>query len=113
MGEQGVQTGNEPIDEAVEERIGAEPVIKDVEMGTGDIPAHDIGKGDSHFEDFPGDDFEKVGEYTPEETSQSPSIPAPEIPAEETPAGSEPRRKRIKTMARRTDLPWVWKLIAL
>jgi len=97
----------------VEERIGTETVLKDVEMGTGDIPIHDVGEGDSHFEDYPGDDFEKVGEYTPKETSQSPSTPAPENPAEETSASPEPRRKRFKTLAGRTDLSWVRKLIAL
>jgi len=82
-------------------------------MGTGDIPVDDVGEGDSHFGDYPGDDFEKVGEYTLKETSQSPSIPAPENPTEETPASSKPRRKRFKTLAGRTDLPWVRKLIAL
>ena len=87
-----------------------------------------MGVGDSHFEDYPGDDFEKVGEFTPEktpqspathapenpaeETPQSPSTPTPENPVEETPASSEPRRKRFKTLAGRTDLPWVQKLIS-
>ena len=107
MGDQAVRTGEEPIRETVEERIGAEPVLTDVEMGTGVVPVHDMGVGDSHFEDYPGDDFEKVGEFTSEETSQSSSAPAPEILAEETPASSEPRRKRFKTLARRMDLPWV------
>ena len=51
--------------------------------------------------------------YTPEKTSQSPSTLAPENPTEETPASSEPRRKRFKTLAGRTDLLWVRKLIAL
>jgi len=67
--------------------------------------------GDSHFEDYPGDDFEKVREFTPEETPQSPTEPFPEIPSEETLSSAEPRRKRIKTLAGRTDLPWVRKLI--
>ena len=105
--------GDEPDLEAEEFRIAKEPVPADVEMGTGDIPVHGIGEGDSHFKDYPGDDFEKVGEYTPEETSQSPSTPTPEKPAEETPASSESRKKRIKTLAGRTDLPWVRKLIVL
>jgi len=87
--------------------------FQEVEMGTGDIHVHDVGEGDSHFEDYPGDDFEKVGEYTPDETSQSPSTSAPENSTEETPANSEPTRKRFKTLAERTDLPWVRKLIAL
>ena len=76
-------------------------------MGTRDAPVHDMGDGDSHFEDYPGDDFEKVGEFTPEKTPQSPSAPTPEIPAEETPACTEPRRKRFKTLVGRTDLPLV------
>ena len=96
----------------MEARTGAEPVLKGVEMGTGDIPVHDVGAGDSQFEDYPGDDFEKVREYTPEETSQSPSTPTPGNPAEETLSSTEPRRKRFKTPARRTDLLWVRKLIA-
>ena len=82
-------------------------------MGTGDIPVHDVREGDLHFEDCLGDDFDKVGEYIPEELSQSPSTPAPEHPAEETPSSVEPRRKRSKTLARRTDLPWVRKLTAI
>jgi len=113
MGEQVFRTRDEPILEAVEERTGDEPVLKDVEMGTGDVHVHDMGEGDSHFKDYPGDDFEKVGEFTPEETSQSPTTPALENLAEEPPASSEPRRKRFKTLAGRTDLPWVRKLIAL
>jgi len=76
-------------------------------MGTGDVPVNDMGEGDSHFEDYPGDDFEKVGEFTLEESSQSPTTPAPEYPAEETPTSSETRRKRFKTLAGRTELPWV------
>jgi len=87
-------------------RTGKEPVLEDVVMETGNEPVHDMGMGDSHFEDYPGDDFEKVGEYTPEETSQSPSTPAPEKPVEETPVSSEPRKKRIKTLAGRIDQPW-------
>ena len=68
MGEQAVRTGDEPVRETVEERSEAEPVLEDVEMGTGDMPIHDMGAGNSHFEDYPGDDFEMVGEFTPEET---------------------------------------------
>ena len=80
LGEQAVRTGDEPVPEVEELRIGKELVPADVEMGTRDIPVHGIGEGDSYFENYPGDDFEKVGEYTPEETSQSPSTPAPEKP---------------------------------
>ena len=71
-----------------------------------------MGIDDSHFEDYPGDDFEKVGEFTPEDTPQSPSAPAPENPIEETPASTELRRKRFKTLAGWMDLPWVRKFIA-
>jgi len=112
MGDQATGIRDEPVLATVEERTAAEPVLEDVEMGTGDVPDHDTGVGDSHFEDYPGHDFEKVGEFTPEETPQSPSAPAPKIPAEETPTSTEPRRKRFKTLAVRTDLPWVQKLIA-
>ena len=107
-----VRTGDEPVCEDEELRTGEEPAAADVELGTGDIHVRDVGEGDSHFEDYPGDDFEKVGEFTSEETSQSPSTPTPENPVEETPASSEPRRKRFKTLAGQTDLPWVQKLIA-
>jgi len=127
LGHQAVEVGGEPAHETVEERTGDKPVLMDVkearagvvpvleveELRTGNEPVHDMGLGDSHLEDYPGDNFEKVGEYTPEETSQSPSTLAPEKPVEETPASSEPRKKRIKTLARWTDLPWVRKLTVL
>jgi len=89
----------------VEEKTRAEPIPEDVAVGTGDIPVREVGKGDLHMEDYRGDDFEKVGEYSPEEPLQSPSTPAPEHPAEETPSSAEPRRKRFKTLAGRTELP--------
>ena len=110
--DQAVGTGHDPVHESVKERTGVEPVLEDVEMGTGDMPVHDMGVGDSHFEDYPGDNFEKVGEFTPAETPQSPSAPAPKNPVEETPSSVEPRRRRFKTLAGRTNLPWVQKLIA-
>jgi len=94
--DQVVRIGGEPVHKAMEEKIGTEPVPDDVEMGTGDIPVHNVGEGDLHFEDYLGDDFEKVGEYTPEKPSQSPSTPTPEHPAEETPLCAEPRRKGSK-----------------
>jgi len=50
------------------------------------MPVRKVGDGDLHSEDYRGDDFEKVGEYSPEEPSQAPSTPAPEHPAEETPS---------------------------
>jgi len=107
------RTGAELVHLDVEEiRTAEEPVPADVEMGTGDMPVSEMEVGDSHFEDYPGDDFEKVGEFTPEETPQTPTEPVPVIPSEETPSSAEPRRKRIKTPPGRTDLPWVRKLIA-
>jgi len=47
----------------VEERTGAEPVQ------SGGIPVHEAEAGDLCFEDYPRDDFEKVGEITPKEIS--------------------------------------------
>ena len=82
-------------------------------MGTGNDPVHDMGMSDSHFEGFPGDDFEKVGEFMPVETPQTSTGPTPEISSEQTPSSAEPQRKRIKTLTGRTDLPWVRELIAL
>jgi len=90
---------------SLEKDAGAE------DEGTGAMPVHEMEVGDSHFEDYLGDDFKKVGEFTPEETPQTLADPTPEIPSEETPSSVELRRKRIKTLAGRTDLPWVWKLI--
>ena len=103
MGNQVVRIGDEPVHKAVAERTEDEPVhepvLADVEMGIGDKLVHDMRVGDSHFEDYPGDDFEKVGEFTPKDTSQSPSVPTLENPVEETPASTKPRRKRFKTLA--------------
>ena len=56
----------------MEERTGAEPVLEEVEMATGDVPVHDTGVGASHFEDYSGNEFEKVGEFTPEEAPHHP-----------------------------------------
>jgi len=102
--EQGVRTRDELVHEVGELRTGKKPV-------PADVPVHEIEVGDSHYEDFQADDFEKVGEFVPEETPQTPADPAPEISSEQTPSSAEPRRKRIKTLAGRTDLPWVRKLI--
>jgi len=75
------------------------------------MPVQEIGEGDLHFDDYPEDDFQKVGEFTPEEISQTPPAPIPEHPIE-TPFSAEPRKKRIKTLTGRMDLPWVRKLAA-
>jgi len=53
-----------------------------------------------------------VVDFTPEESSQTPPAPVPKHLAE-TPSGDELRKKRIKTLAGRTDPPWVRKLQAL
>ena len=60
------------------------------ELGTGDSPVHWMKAGDSGFEDYPGDTFEKVGEITPEETPQTPSEPVLAVLSEETPSSTEP-----------------------
>ena len=113
LGEQAIRTGDERVHEAEELRTGKEPVPADVEMGTGDMPVCEMEVSDSCYEDFSGDDFEKVGEFIPEETPQTPTDPAPEISLEQTASSTEPRRKRIKTPTGRTNLPWVRKLAAL
>jgi len=100
--DQAVRTGAAPVREVMEEKTGAEPVLEEAMEETGAVPIRETGEGDLHFEDYPGDDIEKVGEFTPEETSQTP--PAPEQPTE-TPSSAEPRKKRIKTLVGRTDLP--------
>jgi len=105
--EEAVRAGDEPVRDAVEEKTGAEPVSVGVSLGAGDLPVGEVGEDDLFFEDYPGDDFEKVGEYTQEETSQTPLHPAPEHLTEPAPSSTEPRKKRIKTLAGRTDLFWV------
>ena len=107
-----VRIEDTPIREGLEERTGVEPVPKKAVEETGAMPVRETGEGDLHFEDYPGDDFEKVGEFTHEETSQTPPAPIQEQPAG-TPSSTEPGKKRIKTLAGRTDLPWVRKLAVL
>jgi len=120
------RTGAEPVLEMVEDRSGEEPDLMEVEgtvgigepvleeavEGTGAMPVRETGAGDLHFDDYLGDDFEKLREFTPEETSQTLPAPVQDQPAG-TPSSTEPRKKRIKTLAGRTDLPWVQKLAAL
>ena len=88
----------------MEERIGGELVLEEAVEDAGPMPFRETGEGDLHFDDYPGDDFEKVGEFTPEETSQTPPAPVQKQPVG-TPSSTEPRKKRIKTLAGRTDLP--------
>jgi len=91
--------------EIEDEPLGEEKF--DEEKGIRDTPIRRVGEGDSIHEDYSGDLFEKVGEINLEETSQTPSEPVLSIPSDETPTTTEPRKKRIKTLAGRTDLPWV------
>jgi len=62
--DQAVQTGDAPVREVMEERTGVEPVPEEVEEEIGAMPVRETGEGDLHFEDYPGDDFEKVGSTT-------------------------------------------------
>ena len=84
----------------------------ELDLGTGDVHVHGVGGGDPILEDYPRDSFEKVGEVNLEEDPQTPTEPVLLIPSEETLTNAEPRRKRVKTLAGRTDLPWVQKLLA-
>jgi len=84
----------------------------DLELGTGDMPVHRVEGGDSIVEDYPGDLFEKVGEINLEEEPQAPVEPVLSVPSDETLTSVELRKKRVKTLAGRTDLPWVRKLLA-
>jgi len=83
----------------------------DVEMRTGDMPIPRVKAGDSIFEDYLEDAFEKVREINLEETLQIPFEPVLTVPSDETPTIGEPRRKRIKTLVGHTDLPWVRKML--
>ena len=107
-----------------DDRSGEAPDLMEVDMTvrTGGSPVREegaearpdlgSGEGDLRMEDFPGDDFEKVGDFHPEEPSQTPPVPGSEQAAL-SPSRTEPRKKRFKTLAGRTDLPWVRKLQAL
>ena len=44
--DQAVRTGDAPVREVMEERLGAEPVPEDVAEETGDIPIREAGEGD-------------------------------------------------------------------
>jgi len=60
-----VRTGDAPVREIMEESTGAELVLKEAVEETGAMPVRETGEGDLHFENYLGDDFEKVGEFTP------------------------------------------------
>jgi len=84
----------------------------ELDLGTGDVLIHEIEGGGSVFEDYPGDSFEEVREINLEEDPQTPAEPVPSVSSVETLTSDEPRKKRVKTLARRIDLPWVRKLMA-
>jgi len=84
----------------------------EMDLETGDVPVHEVGGGDSIFEDYPGDLFEKAGEINLKEDPQTPAEPVPSVSSVETLTSDEPRKKRVKTLAGRTYLPWVRKLLA-
>ena len=65
------------VDPAV--RTGGGPVH---EEGAGAGPDLGSGEGDLRIEDFPGDEFKRVGDFTPEEPSQTPPVPGPEQAAQ-------------------------------
>jgi len=95
------------VDPAV--RTGGSSVCMEEAEDAGAGPDLGSGEGDLRMEDFPDDVFKKVGDLQPEEPSQTPPVPGPEQSAQ-TPSGTEPRKKRVKTLVGRTDLPWVRKL---
>ena len=84
----------------------------ELDLGTRDAHVHGVAGGDPILEDYSGDSFEKVGEINLEEYPQTPTEPVLSIPSKETLTSAEPGRKRVKTLAEHTDLPWVWKLLA-
>jgi len=51
-----------------------------LDLGTGDVPVHEIGGDGPVFEDYLGDSFEKVGEINLKEDPQTPSEPVPPSP---------------------------------
>lgn len=69
---------------------GAEPVPVEAEKETGVVA--DLGT--------------EEGDLASKESFQTTPVPSPKHPAE-SPLGEEPRKKRIKMPAGRTDLPWV------
>jgi len=100
----------------VEDDTSEEGATVDLNLGTGAEPVHDIGGSGSEslpvFEDYPGDSFEKVGKIDLDEGPQTPTKPIPSVPTDKILTREGTRRKRIKTLAGHTDLPWVRKLLA-
>ena len=106
------RTGEAPVQEVEGTGSRQELVPEEVVQGTEGASESGSGPGDLRFDDFPIDEFEKVRELSPEESVPAPPVPCPKQPAE-SPSDAEPRKKRFKTLAGRTDLPWVRKLQAL
>ena len=102
--DEAVRPGKVPVREVTEAETGSKPVPEEAKKEAGAVPDLGSGEGDLPFGDFPGDDFDKVGDFTTEESTQTPPAPGTKQPAE-TPSGEEPRKKRVKTLAGRTDLP--------
>jgi len=88
----------------------------DLNLGTGADHVHEFGGSGSEslpvFDDYPGDSFEKVGEIDLDEAPQTPTEPVPSISSDETLTRKGPWKRRVKTLAGHTDLPWLRKLLA-
>jgi len=110
---QAVGTGEPVLDV---DRSGEEPDLMKVDpaVRTGDVPVQEFMEKGTGPEPVPEEASERTG-GTPvleEAVGESGSAPVPKHPAE-TPSSEEPSKKRIKTLAGRTDLSWVRKLTAL
>jgi len=84
----------------------------EMDLGTRDMLVHEVRGGDSILEDYSGDLFEKAGETNLKEDPQTPTEHVLSVSSLETLTSDVPRKKRVKTLAGRTDLPWVRKLLA-
>jgi len=95
----------------VEDDTSGESVKIDLNLRIEAEPVHDLGGIGSEslpvFEDYLGDTFEKVGEIDLDEGPQTSNEPVPSVPTDETLTRERTRKRRIKTLAGRTDLPWV------
>jgi len=108
-----IRIGDEPVLETEEIRTGKEPVPADVEMGTGDMPVREMGWVILTLRIFRVMILRRWGNSLLRKPHKHPVTLLLRFPRRKTPSNAEPRRKRIKTSAGRTDLPWVRKLIAL
>jgi len=90
---------------------GFRPKIN-LDLGIGSDLVCDFGESLPVFEDYPEDTFEKVGEIDLDEGPQTSSELVPPIPTDDTLTREGTRKRRIKTPAGRTDLPWIRQLLA-